>query len=117
MQLVLIPVLLVAGITLIVLSANGVPSLSALVQSEERSHPRPRPRPMPGKLPQARSATRGRAASFERSDPLLADLMQEMIGLGQQLTELKREVDDLTTENRRRAASGSRRRKPQDTAA
>ncbi len=117
MQLVLIPVLLVAGITLIVLSANGVPGLAALLRAESPQSPKAHDRGHRGTVASRRSSTVERSPGVHAPDTLLVDLMQEMIGLGQQLTDLRREVEDLTAENRGRTASESPRRGPQKPAA
>ena len=110
MELLLIPVLLVAGAALFHLGVNGVPSFaqpvadltSALtLKSVRYAEPRPlriaphaappKERPLPQERPMATQET-----TLQMTDILLADLLTEMVQFREALTALQQRVDALT---------------------
>jgi hypothetical protein len=120
MELLLIPLLLLTGTTLIFFGVNGLPALprlhhgivgNALPQPTETSSHDETP-----KFLLERPARRREIepiAEFRKSDALLAELLTEMVELRSEITEIKTQVDGLNKKPSPRAAAEGRSRKRQ----
>src|SRR5688500_1334557 len=112
MELLLIPILLLAGVTLIPVGVNGVPSFAGMTSQTHGSLSGSR-LDRTVELPRRASTTDRRPAKVASADRLLTDLMEEMIQLRSELEVMRQEVGAIAaTRETTEEAAPRRRRKP-----